>query len=367
MRFKEINFFIILLIAASILLGLYFLQFSQRIENTNENVENIPKISTFISYPENFTKKITVLAKLYSEKEITINAEVDGTIKEKKFSIGSMVKKGDVIIAMTDTRKLLQLKEVKDGLSAFKAILDEESKNYKDAISLYDKDIISRSELKSKENLYKKAKSEYDNKEAIYKRILWEFDNLNVKAPFDGYINKFYFDVGQKINSGQSLLQFSNYDKLIGRVSLNSEDLKKIDSSDKKINVIDSSGPTEVKFLGLSKEINKEIFSYLLEFQIDNSEEKFLPGEVVEVELNIEEYNNYFIFPAKAVLNQGNDFYIFYYDNGIAFKEYITPIWIDDQNCAIENSMELSEINIILNGQFNLEDGQPVEILNENY
>ena len=133
MRFKEINFFIILLIAASILLGLYFLQFSQRIENTNENVENIPKISTFISYPENFTKKITVLAKLYSEKEITINAEVDGTIKEKKFSIGSMVKKGDVIIAMTDTRKLLQLKEVKDGLSAFKAILDEESKNYKDA------------------------------------------------------------------------------------------------------------------------------------------------------------------------------------------------------------------------------------------
>ena len=60
-------------------------------------------------------------------------------------------------------------------------------------------------------------------------------------------------------------------------------------------------------------------------------------------------------------------FIFFYYDNGIAFKEYITPIWIDDQNCAIENLMELSEINIILNGQFNLEDGQPVEILNENY
>ena len=104
---------------------------------------------------------------------------------------------------MTDTRKLLQLKESKDSLSAFKAILDEETRNYKNAISLFEKDIISKNELKSKENLYRKAKSEYDNREAIYKRILWEFDNLNVKAPFDGYINKFYFDEGQKILAGQ--------------------------------------------------------------------------------------------------------------------------------------------------------------------
>ena len=32
-----------------------------------------------------------------------------------------------------------------------------------------------------------------------------KFDNLNVKAPFDGYINKFYFDEGQKILAGQEL------------------------------------------------------------------------------------------------------------------------------------------------------------------
>ena len=47
-------------------------------------------------------------------------------------------------------KKLLQLKESKDSLSAFKAILDEETRNYKNAISLFEKDIISKNELKSK-------------------------------------------------------------------------------------------------------------------------------------------------------------------------------------------------------------------------
>ena len=51
---------------------------------------------------------------------------------------------------MTDTRKLLQLKESKDSLSAFKAILDEETRNYKNAISLFEKDIISKNELNQK-------------------------------------------------------------------------------------------------------------------------------------------------------------------------------------------------------------------------
>ena len=184
---------------------------------------------------------------------------------------------------MTDTRKLLELKEIKDILSAYKAVLDEESKNYKNAITLYKKEIISKDELSSKENLYRKAKSEYDNREATYRRILWEFDNLNIKAPFDGTINKYYYDIGQKILKGQQLIQFSNYSKLIGKVSLKSEDIKNIQINRSTINIINSD--SEIEILGTSKEIDKSVFSYLLEFKLNNENKKFLPGEVVEVEI----------------------------------------------------------------------------------
>ena len=243
---------------------------------------------------------------------------------------------------MTDTRKLLELKEIKDILSAYKAVLDEESKNYKNAITLYKKEIISKNELSSKENLYRKAKSEYDNREATYRRILWEFDNLNIKAPFDGTINKYYYDVGQKILKGQQLIQFSNYSKLIGKVSLKSEDIKNIQINRSTINIVNSD--SEIEILGTSKEIDKSVFSYLLEFKLNNENKKFLPGEVVEVEIETEAFENYLIFPSKAVININNKFYVFIYDNGYAYKIEIEPNWVDNENCAIENFDDYNEL-----------------------
>lgn len=362
MVLKRKKFLIILIIFISALFTLYKLQFETRKEIKTIVKEKIEKVSVFTAKPGSFTNKIRVFAKLYSEKEINIISEVDGTIKKKPYNIGSYVKKNEIILEMTDTRKLLELKEIKDILSAYKAVLDEESKNYKNAIILYKKEIISKDELSSKENLYRKAKSEYDNREATYRRILWEFDNLNIKAPFDGTINKYYFDVGQKILKGQQLIQFSNYSKLIGKVSLKSEDIKNIQINRSTINIINDD--SEIEILGTSKEIDKSVFSYLLEFKLNNENKNFLPGEVVEVEIETEAFENYLIFPSKAVLNINNKFYIFIYDNGYAYKMEIKPNWIDNENCAVENSDNYDELTIITEGQSNIQDSQLVEAIN---
>ena len=125
MRFKEKNFTFVLIVAVFIIVGLYFYQFSERVQEVEKLERKTVRVKAYEAYPTDFIKKINVFAKLYSEKEITILAEVDGTISEKKFPIGSKVYKDDLIITMTDTRKLLQLKESRDSLSAFKAIIYE--------------------------------------------------------------------------------------------------------------------------------------------------------------------------------------------------------------------------------------------------
>ena len=95
-----------------------------------------------------------------------------------------------------------------------------------------------------------------------------------------------------------------------------------------------------------------------------NNDEKFLPGEVVDVEIEVEELFNYIIFPSKAIINENDAFYIFYYENGYAFKKVVNPIWIDDEQCAILNSEDYSELKVIHEGQSALENNQPVELMN---
>ena len=110
--------------------------------------------------------------------------------------------------------------------------------------------------------------------------------------------------------------------------------------------------------------IDKSVFSYLLEFKLNNENKKFLPGEVVEVEIETEAFENYLIFPSKAVVNINNKFYVFIYDNGYAYKIEIEPNWVDNENCAIENFDDYNELIIITEGQSNIQDSQLVEAIN---
>ena len=102
----------------------------------------IPKVEVIERNVENFTKKVYFLAKLHSNKSIDIMSETDGTIESRAYQIGNYVKKGQIIIQMTDTRKVLELKEIEDLLKASKARLDESSSNYRNSIKLHEKNII---------------------------------------------------------------------------------------------------------------------------------------------------------------------------------------------------------------------------------
>ena len=97
MRFKEKNFTFVLIVAVFIIVGLYFYQFSERVQEVEKLERKTVRVKAYEAYPTDFIKKINVFAKLYSEKEITILAEVDGTISEKKFPIGSKVYKLSLI------------------------------------------------------------------------------------------------------------------------------------------------------------------------------------------------------------------------------------------------------------------------------
>ena len=61
-------------------------------------------------------------------------SETDGIIEKKEYEIGDYVKKGQIIIQLTDTRKILELKEMEDLLEASKARMDEASSNYKNSL-----------------------------------------------------------------------------------------------------------------------------------------------------------------------------------------------------------------------------------------
>jgi len=355
---KKRGLFLFFLVFSSILLSIYYVKFGKN-DKTKERTLT-PKVKVIERKVENFQKKLYFLAKLHSNKSINVISETDGTIENKEYQIGDFVKKGQVIIQMTDTRKILELKEIEDLLKASKARLDEASSNYKNSIKLHEKKIISDKEKETQMNSYRSMKFEYEAQKMRYKRVLWEFDNLTVRAPFNGYINKYFFDIGQKITRGSTLFEFLDNSLLIGKANLSSNRAEEIRNSNQKLLIKYKGIFLEAKLLGIGRQISNDAPSYKLEFQVNNKKNVFIPGEVVEVEVIVDEYKDYISFPSSAIIMEEDKYYIFIVKDETAKKIKISPIQLNNQSFIVPQNQIPNLYKIVVNGQAKLEDNDKV-------
>ena len=356
-RKSLISFF---LLFAIILVSIYYLKFYKQ-SDADQKV-SVPKVLVIDRAVGDFSKKLFLFAKLHSDKSIDIIAETDGTIKFQNYEIGDYVSKGDVIIQMVDTRKVLELKEAEDLLSSYEAKMDEALSNYENSIFLREKDVISEKEKNTTLNQFKSVKYEYEAQKIRYKRVLWEFDNLNIKAPFDGFINKFYFDVGQKIVRGSNVIEFLDNSVLIGRASLSSENIRKIKDSNQIIRFTAKGMPFQARVSGISRQMNKDVSSYSLEFKIINDENNLIPGEVVEIEIEIENFENYISIPSSSIIIENNISYLFLERNNIVKRIEINPIQLNNKESLVKDSEIPDSYRVITQGQSNLQEGSRIKV-----
>ena len=348
------------LVFSSVLVSIYYFKFGKNNQISERTLS--PNVEIIERKVKNFEKKMYFLAKLHSNKSINVISETDGTIESKEYQIGDFVKKGQVIIQMTDTRKILELKEIEDLLKASKARLDEASSNYKNSIKLYEKNIISNKEKETQMNTYRSMKFEYDAQKMRYKRVLWEFDNLTVRAPFDGYINRYFFDIGQKISRGATLFEFLDNSMLIGKANLSSDKAETIRKSNKKLLLRYNNSLLEAKLLGIGRQISNDAPSYKLEFEIENKKNAFIPGEVVEVEVVIDEYIDYISFPSSAITMEEDKYFLFIVKNNVAEKIRIKPIQLNNELFIVSQDQIPNLYKIIINGQAKLENKDEVRV-----
>jgi RND family efflux transporter MFP subunit len=357
---KKRSLFLFFLVFSIIIASIYYFRFGNKVSMDPE--PSSPKVEVIERKVKNFAKKTFFLAKLHSNKSIMLISETEGTIKSREFQIGDFVKKGQIILQMTDTRKVLELKELEDLLEASKARLDEASSNYKNSLKLHEKNIISDKEKETQWNLYRSYKFEYEAQKMRYKKVLWEFDSLSVRAPFDGYVNKYFFDVGQKISRGSTLIQFLDNNLLIGKANLSSENAEKIRGSKNPLIVKNKKFSVKAKLLGVGRQMSNDAPSYKLEFLISNNEKGFLPGEVVEVEIIISEYKNHISFPSSAIVMEEDNHYLFIVKDLKVKRIQIYPIQLDNKSFIVPETIIPPLYKIITNGQAKLQNNDKVRI-----
>ena len=264
------------------------------------------QISTLISSGKNFTPPATTttsfdvqktsweqtlssIGSLEATKGLIVTADISGRISNVLFEAGSEVKAGDLLIQQDTSEEQARLRSNQAAAALAKSTLERITK-------LYNQKVASKSELDNSKSTYDSAVANVDNTKAA-------IEKKSIRAPFAGRLGIRLVNLGQFINTGDSVVSLQAIDKMYVNFSLPQQFNSKVDVG---LSIrLESDAVPEKQFLGSINAIDPEIEvatrSVRLQAVIDNPNKELLPGMFATIDVLLPNNRAVLYIPVTAV------------------------------------------------------------------
>ena len=306
---------------------LFFLLLSVQI-NTEPLSLEILEVSIIDSYKV----KKQLPGKLFPVQQSKVSFQIGGKIQNIYVDIGDKVLK-DAILAELDNREITaNLNQAKAKYQLAKQLLDR----FKD---LKSQGHISIQELDKAESDFLVAQSQFD----FYKVKL---EQTKILAPFNGLIQSRYLDEGSVINPGLAILEIIDSEKVEAHVAL-------------PLYLIDKISIQESFTFNLNGELINGVLKRLSPMSLGGSNNRlaifefntfFVPGAVINLELEINEIERGTWIPIKALSQSDGGLWSVYTvdKNNSISKELVEVIYYEGKNVYVSGT--LSDGDLVIKG-----------------
>ncbi|MBQ6774436.1 MAG: efflux RND transporter periplasmic adaptor subunit [Synergistaceae bacterium] len=333
---------------------------------------------------ENFTRRY--FGTVQGGRRADLSFKVAGTLNQINYEKGASVRKGALLASLDPTDFHTALKQAQSSLSQAQAQYKNAQTDFKRYENLYKQRAISRAQYDSVKTAMDVAKSAVDLANAGVKSARDALSYTKLHAPFDGIITDRKVERSQNISAGQvifNIQDFSNFE-IVFNIPDNDILLAPVPSVKnlRELKAISDLFSVKAKFEAMpEREFNltlKEIAAQATNANTypvtavmpHQNDLRILPGMAVTVEVDFsagrKAANNKFFVPVTAILNEGNNNYIWKYDNGSVRKIQVNTGEINN-NAFIEiEALNKNDLHngdsIITAGVYFLHEGQKVRL-----
>lgn len=198
---------IISLIACSIIL-LSACNSNKNKENTQETfpVTEAIKIDTF-SYTEYVTE-------IHALQNVEIRARVKGYLEKFHIDEGVYVKEGQLLFSINNKEYVEELAKAKAIYKSTIAQVNAAELEVKNVLQLAEKKIVSSTEIEIAKNKLEVEKANLEEALAHQAHAKLKLENTEIRAPFNGIINRIPHKIGSLIDEGTLLTSISENDEV---------------------------------------------------------------------------------------------------------------------------------------------------------
>jgi RND family efflux transporter MFP subunit len=329
-------------------------------------------VKVFKVVRQRISEKLFYTSTIEAWKKITLTPDVGGKIARILVNEGDRVGKGQVLAELDAEAITLQLKQAEAALAVAQANFNNAQTNLERMERLSKEKAVSDQQYEQVKLGYDSAKAQLEQAQAAVNLAQHSLDVSILKAPFSGVIASRNAEVGDVINpmmggfspgSAGGVLTLMDFSRIKISVDVSGADIQRIQKGQAAILRVPTLPGREFKgtvsVINLAADPQTKKFG--IEVSVDNPDQVLRPGTFGEIIIEVQSHENALVVPQKAVLENS---YVFITQDGKAAKKEIA---LGLQNTTmVEVSSGIAEGDlVIVEGNFGLEDGAPVEVTAE--
>ncbi len=237
---------------------------------------------------------IALVGSVAPNEMVELKAESDGIVREIRFDEGQKVQKGDLLVALDDTKFAAQLAQAEANLQLAKTSFDRTKQ-------LFTGKLISQQE-------YDQASATFDASEASVNLMRRQLKDAKVVAPFTGYTSARQISPGQVISKSTLLTALVDLDTVKVEVGVPERYLGEL-SVGQKVDFQVAAFPKDA-FTGeiyfISPQLDASTRTALVKARIANPDRKLRGGMFANLNLTLKLRESALVIPEPAIVNNGD-------------------------------------------------------------
>ena len=297
--------------------------------------------------------------------KVDFSTDKGGTIKTIYKKNGEYVKKGEVIVKLSDAQTEADFLQAKANYVSATSNFNIARNNYQKFKTLYDKQLISYLEFSNYQASYTSAQGNLEVAKAAYMNAQNSYSKLVAKAEISGVVGNLFIKEGNDIAAKEVLFTILNDKQMQSYVGITPEAISKVKIGDDIKVRIDALGKDYMaKITELNPIADSTTKNFKVKLALDNPDGEIKDGMFGNVVIPVGE-SSVLSVEDEAIVTRDLVNYVFKYEDGKA-KQVEVTVGATNLPYTEISSPEIKEGDkIIVKGLFGLQNNDKVEIKNE--
>jgi len=319
------------------------------IEPTATKAPTLPRVSVAMLVATERDATVTIRGRTQAKNEVDVRAEVEGVVQAIRFDKGDHVKAGDTLCEIKNNDRSAKVAQAS-------ALVAQMLKELQVAQDLYKQGFRSKTQLAQAEAAYAQAQAALTTTNVA-------LANTHIKAPFDGYVDDRYVNVGDYMRPGDKCEMVIAPEPYLAIGTVSEDQVGQINLGDPATVSLVTGEIVKGEVTFVADRADPTTRAFRVEVTLPNKEAKLRDGVSAEIHIAVKRVRAQHISPGILVLSDNGTVGVRVVDKGVvAFMP--VRVLSDDANGSWITGLP-DRVNVIVVGQEFVNNGQHVEAVPE--